>query len=354
MKKKLLIINRQQFGYHIDTYFYCKYLLKYYQITYICWDYNKPRIELEGVSVIYIPRTKIKFTRYLSFIRSVISEVNNEYDFYFIKYFIGSSLLKIRYPNKKYIFDIRTRFINYKPLKRAFLNKILYLESLFFTNITAISQSLAIGLNLNLKKVHILPLGSDIISDNNKTYDSLNLLYVGTLFGRNIEQTVEGFAKFEEEYRDKINCTYKIIGSGYYDEEDKLKKQVNNLQLESKIKVLGRIPHEQLTPYFDECNIGVSYIPMTEHFDSQPPTKTFEYILSGMPTIGTNTTENKKIIHETNGVLIDDNPNDFYCGLCELHKNKEKYNSNAIRLTCNSNTWENIVENNLRKYLEEV
>ena len=46
--------------------------------------------------------------------------------------------------------------------------------------------SLAEKLGIALK-AHILPLGADVISSVNKTFDSLHLLYVGTLFNRNID-----------------------------------------------------------------------------------------------------------------------------------------------------------------------
>lgn len=41
---------------------------------------------------------------------------------------------------------------------------------------------------------------------------------------------------------------------------------------------------------------------MTEYYDSQPPTKTFEYALSGLYVLATKTRENEKVITNDNGV----------------------------------------------------
>lgn len=40
-KKKLLIINKDPFRYHVDTYKYCQYLRDRYDITYICIEPSK-------------------------------------------------------------------------------------------------------------------------------------------------------------------------------------------------------------------------------------------------------------------------------------------------------------------------
>jgi hypothetical protein len=44
MKKKLLIINKIQFGYHTDTFKYCQYLKDEFDITYICFDAKEIKI----------------------------------------------------------------------------------------------------------------------------------------------------------------------------------------------------------------------------------------------------------------------------------------------------------------------
>jgi glycosyltransferase involved in cell wall biosynthesis len=98
---------------------------------------------------------------------------------------------------------------------------------------------------------------------------------------------------------------------------------------------------------FDESNIGLSYIPITKYFDYQPPTKTYEYLLSGIPVIATNTNENKKIINNNNGILINDDIESIRKGFYIMYNNLSIYKSDEIRKSCLKFTWENIINNQL-------
>ena len=115
----------------------------------------------------------------------------------------------------------------------------------------------------------------------------------------------------------------------------------------------GQIPHDKIKPYFDLHNIGVSYIPKTEYFDVQPPTKTFEYLLSGMPVIATDTLENKRVICSKNGVLINDTAEAFYQGLVRIYTDKNNFDSISIRNSSMQYTWYKIV-NDLNTLLQSL
>ena len=93
---------------------------------------------------------------------------------------------------------------------------------------------------------------------------------------------------------------------------------------------------------------------MTPYFDCQPPTKTFEYLLSGMPVIATATYENSLVVNDGNGVLINDTADSFCEGLEKLANNRVVYNSEKILTTCKQYTWENIIHNDLKSYLIKV
>lgn len=342
-KKKFLIINQLQFGYHSDTYYYCKYLRTSFEITYICWDYKKKPIMLKGINVIYISRRGNILSRNIRFIFQVIREVKNAYDCHLIKYFRGCSFIKFVYPKKKFLLDIRTGSVAIKKGNRLFYNSLMIAETKKFKCVSVISKSLGRKLGLP-KKTYILPLGADVISSTNKAFDSMKLLYVGTLYNRNIEHTIEGFSKFYNKYNKKIDINYTIVGNGSTIEENKLKTLVRNKKLGSYIKFAGQIPHTEIKNFFDVHNIGISYIPITSYFDVQPSTKNFEYLLSGIPVIATNTRENKAIINNNNGILINDSAEDFYQGLVHIYTNREKYNSHNIRLDSMPYKWNKIID----------
>ena len=90
------------------------------------------------------------------------------------------------------------------------------------------------------------------------------------------------------------------------------------------INIAGTIPHPQLKPRFDAANIGVSYVPLTDYYDCQPVTKTFEYLLPGMPVVATLTSENRNVIHSENGVLVGDTTEDFYKGMKAIFEKKRE------------------------------
>lgn len=352
-RRKLLIMCQNQFGYHIDTYYYCKYLKETFEITYICWDYNLPAIAMEKVNVIAVPRTGNVISRYVRYLSATLSEIRKgKYDVHFIKYFRACFLLKVLSPQKQFVLDLRSGHISGKAVSRCIFNFVIKGESLFFGNITVISQGLARRLGLE-KRAIILPLGADRLSIEGKTFASLKLLYVGTLTQRNIDQSLLGFAEFYNEFKNKIDMHYTIIGSGAHGEENKLREMVESKKLSSVVSVQGRIPHDQLKPYFDSHNVGVSFVPMTDYFDVQPATKTFEYLLSGMPVIATATSENKLVLNNDNGVLVEDSPASFYQGLKLFYERSGSYDSSRISNESSKYRWELIVSK-LSNYLTEI
>ena len=149
---KLLILGQQQFGYHIDTYFYCKYLSNRNNIAYLCWDYSMPKQTVEGVTVAYIARTGNILTRNLRFILAAMSYLRqNCIDVCFIPYFRGCSLLRLFLPWQKFVLDIRSGYVKKHILSGKVYDFFLRLESILFRHVTIISASLA--RKLILKKI---------------------------------------------------------------------------------------------------------------------------------------------------------------------------------------------------------
>jgi glycosyltransferase involved in cell wall biosynthesis len=307
-----------------------------------------------GVEVHCVPWQGNKLFRSFRFMREALKLFDRDPDIVFIKYFkVISTALRLCGPSYNYVLDIRTGAIKENRFKRIMYDLRLRLESKLFRNITVISESLAHKLNLS-HKAHILPLGADVISGVDKNFKELRLLYVGTFSNRNMEITLQGFKKFYDEFGSKVDISYTIIGSGPNNEEQKLQEMVDEYGLTDIITIKGRIPHNQLKPFFDTHNIGITYVPLTEYYDVQPVTKTFEYLLSGMAVIGTHTSENAKVINSGNGILIGDSEHDFYNGLIKLYHTKNNFSSKKIRNASLTYTWKNIVQSNLLSYLESI
>lgn len=344
-KKSILIIIKNQFGYHTDYTKYCEYLNSEFNITYLCFDAGYEKLVMNNVNVKYIKVSGPKVFRGIRFLIACFMNIINNDKVVFIDYFEKCHLLKNLFPSKKMILNIRT--LSVIPQKTIRVRQDLNLRKAcaIFDHITPISIGVAKELRLSPKKFTIVPVGADNISITNKSFGSLRLLYVGSLNGRNIIHTILGLSYFIRKYP-KIPISYDIIGDGT--EVEQLNQIINELELSSIVKLHGRISHFKLKPFFDNSNIGISYIPMTEYFDFQPPTKTFEYILSGIPCIATKTNENKKLIKDVNGVLCCDNPESFSRGLEVVYKKRSSYDSKVIRESLKEYTWNKIVDQKLK------
>ncbi|HBC30101.1 MAG TPA: hypothetical protein DC024_02480 [Clostridiales bacterium] len=353
MKQKLLIINKDAFGYHVDTYKYCQYLRKKYDITYICIEPKEEKIEsLDGVKVIYTtnkPPLKLRAAIYIVYCTFFALFYKGKI---FVKFFLRSDFIKRMLFWKKMILDIRTLGIVPIEEKRREFDARLIKTCNYYDHISIISEGVRDKMHIDNSKTSILPLGADVISNINKNFDQINLLYVGTLNGRRIDDTIKGYKLFSEKYPDN-KFTYDIIGNGNNNELEKISELIGDFKLSDRICLHGFIPNNKLKPFFDKCNVGVSYIPMTEYYDHQPPTKTYEYILSGLFTIATSTHCNKEVINSINGVLIEDNPESFSQALKYIYLNRN-FDSNNIRNTLLEHTWKRIVNNKLIPILEKI
>ena len=352
MKHPLAIIISAQFGYNPATFYYCKYLRNIYDITCICWDHGLPRMMLEQVKVVYVNRAggPLRIFRLLA---AISCHVRGRETILFLKYFKGvSTILRFWYWPNPFVLDIRTGSVDPRSYRRFCQDLLLRIETLWFPHVTVISKSLAKRLHLD-HRATILPLGAEILSDTDKDFTVMRLLYVGTLFNRHIDRMLEGFISFcrKQKLADRARLT--IIGTGKNNELDMLQNIVRQHGVEKSVSLLGQIPHDELGKYFNSHNVGISYIPMTSYYDVQPATKTFEYLLSGLAVIGTATSENKLVISETNGVLTGESPEEFADGLVLLLKKMDSFDSQQIRNTAMQYSWRRITDN-LDGYIQKT
>jgi len=344
MKRRLLFINGGQFGYNTDAYMHCYYLKDKYDISFLCFDTGRKKIELDGIKIIYVSYSGSYFMRGIRFLLCSIFRLIFFKGLVFVVYFFGAIWLKKFLPWKKMILDIRTMGVSPDSLNNLKFDSALRNTALLYDHITIISEGVRDKLKLPLNKTTILPLGANPVSNKKKQFDTLNLFYVGTLSNRHIEKTIHGLDKFVKQNND-VKITYDIVGDGYNNEKKNLQKLSKNLGLCNIVKIHGRIPNTELKPFFDKCNIGVSFVPVMDCYEYQPVTKTFEYSMSGLFTIATTTYENKKVINDENGLLIKDSDVDFCRALEYIMKNRDRISTLNISDTLIKYRWSNIVNN---------
>lgn len=341
----ILIITRGQFGTLIDTYQYCKYLSGKYKISYICFDEQVPKMCLPDIDIHYISYKGSRTLRGIRFILSVISYALFHKGMIFMVYFSQCEWVRRILFWKKIHLDIRTLSVLPHEADRKREDAAIIRSCRSFQSISVISREVGERLHLSDKSACILPLGADPISTvTNREYTKMRLLYVGVLFNRNIIDTVTGVHQFMKAHPN-ATVSYDIVGDG--PELSALRQYVEENHLEPFIKIHGRVSYDELQPFFDKCNIGVSYVPLYDYYQHQPVTKTFEYIMSGLYCIATRTVENSRVVSAENGILIEDNSPAFAKALEYVSEQRDAIDSAVIRNTLTGYQWKNIIDGSL-------
>ena len=352
MKKKILIVNPvHQFGYGAGYYYYSKYLKDLFDIDFLGFDKGLPDIDLPGIKNIRLKLCKNRIINllYFSFFAIKLTKKSN-YDGIFCVYFNFAFLLGLLTKSKFKVLDIRTGSLSNKLMVKCMANTMILFTSLFFDKVTILSLSLSKLLHIPVSKRVLLPLGSDIIYDGSKKYhNNVHLIYVGILQMRAIGTTIEGFWHFYNKYKDKISLKYDIVGFSpdKKDEED-IQYKIKKFGLQEIVRFHGLKTHNELKYLFKEATIGVCFVPQIPQFQFQPSTKIFEYVLSGLITIATDTYENRRFVSSINGIICQDNAASFCDGLETIYLNFNKYRDNTIRKSLMQYHWNAIVNETLK------
>jgi glycosyltransferase involved in cell wall biosynthesis len=340
MKKTIIIEENAQFGRASTSATYCYDLVDLYNFIYICYDQGQPKITPpSSTKVIYVEK-KNRVYKKIKLIQEIVNAAyKTSNSVLYLSYFRGVSLVRILVPFRKVIVDYRTGCINPNKWNRFLKNLLMTFEALFFRHKVVISIDLKQHLHL-ANNTKILPIGANILSTTNKQFDKLRLLYVGTLGSqRDVYKTIEGVVEFREK-RPNADLRYDIIGKG--NGMNHIKAEIQRFSAGDYIKVHGYVPDEEITPFYDNCNVGVCFARMEDYYLVQPFTKLYEYGLSGMALISVKVKDSVRRIDEKLGVLCDDNADSFADALVQLYDNRMNYDSKHIRDCLRPYTWQSL------------
>lgn len=347
---RLIIISPRQYGYQTDYLKYVEYLPEWYDLVFICLDQGERRFPAEKAVIKYVRCPNRSLAYPFFFLYAYLYTLFHQGKV-MLSNFKGCRWFKRLMPWRKMAVNIRTVSVDADKDKARSINARILKDATPFDRIIMISKGGAEQLHLPMHKVDIVGLGADEISSAVKSYDKLHLLYVGTLNNRHIPDTVEGFHKYLLESGDNT-ATYDIVGDG--EELQEIKDYVNENKLSDRVFIHGRKPYDQLKPFFDKCNVGVAYVPITEGYSYQPPTKTFEYMLSGLYTIATANPVHKETIRPQSGCLIQDTPQSFCSALYSIYAERSSINDSEIREGGRNFLWHTIVSMELINALEQL
>lgn len=160
-KRKLLIVDKHQFGYLTDVYQWCKYLSPIYDITVVSADVGEPKFSIPGVKVFLVNFKLPRTIRALLFILTALIYVAICNGVILVEYFQDCSILKKIFRWKKMMVDVRTLSVSPDKRHRNSYNKRLQKDLKAFDEVIAISKGVI--KQIDIPNVHLLPLGADSI-----------------------------------------------------------------------------------------------------------------------------------------------------------------------------------------------
>ena len=344
IKNKVLIIAPYQFGELSDCYYWAKYAsLEGWKVTYIGYKYaNRPIKErkCKGVHVIGVHHFNNRYLLGLCFFFTIIYEIIiHKHNNIIACKFPYADKLSSLFPHKNLILDIRTLSIDKSKEVREQADIQLKNMAKKFKHCSVISEGVRKKLGI---KADILPLGAECISKTSKDFSDLKLFYIGTFNNRQLVIFLKGVALFYQKYN--IPISFDLVGGGNEEEETKLKQEIKNKKLKN-VTLHGYLTHDEAQKFFDTCNVGVCYIPITEYYEHQPPTKLYEYLLSGMVCIATKTKSNQDVINENLGVLTEDNEHSICESIYQLYLQRKNYSSAKIVSETKKYHWKYVIKN---------
>lgn len=168
----------------------------------------------------------------------------------------------------------------------------------------------------------------------------------GINIDRGAEEAVEAMQK--------VDGVLYIIGSG--DVFSILKNKISELGLHQKVVIIDKIPFEQLMQYTANCNMGLTLDKDSNlNYKYSLPNKIFDYVQAGIPVLGTNLIEYKKVIdqYKVGEILEDFSSENLANKMNEIIANTAKYETmkfNAEKAATEL-VWENETKE-LKKVIE--
>ena len=342
----------EQFGYHIDTFEYCRHLRDRFDLTYLCADGGLPRKELRGVEIVYCgPPVAGRIEPRI--VADAISLLRRRsFDVAFVQRTKFAFLLRMVCRSVPMVFDVRTGSVAGGASARAVENAWIRWNARRFRYVTAISEGLVRQLRLP-ERTRIIPLGANPTSACAAAVrDELRLIYVGTFNNRQLNRTIQGLGLYAA--RGELPFSYLLIGFGSAEERARLENAIRENRLSSEVEVRGRVDHDELPALMSCHNVGVAFTPLEPWFEHQPSTKVFEYLQSGLLCLATDSAANRETVNRSNGVLIKDTPEAFCAGLRAIETMLPGWRPRDVTATVQAGSWAHIVEGELIPLFEEI
>jgi glycosyltransferase involved in cell wall biosynthesis len=227
--------------------------------------------------------------------------------------------------NKKRIFQIEHHKLGY--LKRLLRLKYLYLNLRKCNKIMAISLPLKkdfIKNGVKEKNVDLIYMGVDTVIFKRKIERKkkhFTIIYPGTISKERGSDTIlNGLAIFSKKAKD-FECIF--IGCRK-ETKRSIEKRSRELNIKKNIFCLPILDIHKTAEYIRNSDVGISILENNDYFMTSPPTKIFEYMACGIPTIANDIiTHNSYIKNGESGLIIENTPESLADALLKTYQNSE-------------------------------
>ena len=278
---------------------------------------------IDVTPVIHAPRVDLgsmAFTREAARIcKAILNENSSNVTAIHVRYYKTCVLLPTLIGTPAAL-DIRSGSIRSSATIRAIENKLMQLEALAYKRVTVVSCGVATV--LGLRQFSELPLGASadllkIARNGVPNVGKLRFIYIGTLKQR----TMHIFASAFADYVARRGLDWRLDLYGYGSDEDVARIDAVARRFVS-VRFHGHLPRKEISQQLAHADIGVSFVPITPYFDWQPPTKTFEYLMAGLPTLATRTAANTEVVTDGRGWLCEDTVDSIQDALQRVEQEK--------------------------------
>lgn len=140
-----------------------------------------------------------------------------------------------------------------------------------------------------------------------------------------------------------------------------IKNYIKENNLENNVFFKGKIPFEEVWNYYSQSKIGLVPIHNIKKYVWAIPIKMFEYMIMGLPVIGTNLQHIREVVLNEKyicGEVVDniENPKEFWDSIYKILSDQELYNKysiNAMESIKNIYNW-SIMEEKLLKIYKNI